>query len=138
MENLDSDPLYEGARIVPETEVIDLMPVEEDSQPPVVAPKTPIVSWPVLQTSVKEEVSSDAPGKGYYIQLGAFGKAENAHRLQEKVSTLGNAVIIPKNANGQSLLHVRMGPYKTRQEAHEMLDTVARAGYSEVRIILEE
>lgn len=75
---------------------------------------------------------------GYYVQLGAFLKSENAKQVQKKFSANATVEIVQRpNSKGQQLYHVRMGPYASQQQGSAALAKVKAAGGSDARVIHE-
>lgn len=81
--------------------------------PPVMASAAPIVAPTVITTST---ISADADA--YYLQLGAFSSLENADIFRERMTReldWNRDPIAVVNKDG--LYRVRLGPYKTRDDA---------------------
>jgi rare lipoprotein A len=82
---------------------------------PVPAPKAPTVETAVLAPEAG----------GLYLQLGAFSSVENAESFRSKMARdltwlLEPIQILPR----ESLYRVRLGPYKTRDEAQAIADKI--------------
>jgi cell division septation protein DedD len=59
--------------------------------------------------------------KPYVVQIGAFGKNENARRLKLQVSQIGFDVeIVPVKTNGRTLHAVRIVRFKSQKEAEKV------------------
>ncbi len=71
----------------------------------------------------------------YFVQAGAFSKAENADKAQKTVSAIGPVVIVVKTVGNQALTIVRAGPFETPTAARAVLDKIKKAGYPDARII---
>ena len=72
-----------------------------------------------------------------YVQIGAFQSQENAERLRKQYGAINELRIIPKqNASGQTLYHVRMGPYATNEASYKAVDALKHAG-ADPKIIRE-
>jgi rare lipoprotein A len=72
-----------------------------------------------------------------YIQAGAFGVFENAHRVQAVLAPLGSVKISTVLVNGRDLFRVRLGPLADVAQADRLLDSVIRAGYPGARVIVD-
>ena len=72
---------------------------------------------PAVQTDSPS--STPLGGNGFYLQFGAFGSAENAQALAQKLNTMiagqesGNVQV----AEGSDLFRVQLGPYPDRTQA---------------------
>ncbi|HUK60107.1 MAG TPA: septal ring lytic transglycosylase RlpA family protein [Stellaceae bacterium] len=74
---------------------------------------------------------------GIYVQAGAFSKAENATRLQAKLSNLGDVRVSGTKLNGSELYRVRIGPLPSVSDADQLLDRVVASGLPEARIVVD-
>jgi rare lipoprotein A len=72
-----------------------------------------------------------------YIQAGAFGRPENAQRLQAKLAPIGNVLVSDARVNGANLWRVRIGPLPSVDEADRVLDRVVGSGVPEARIVVD-
>lgn len=81
-------------------------------------PTTPATSQPVQ------------PGS-FVVQLGTFGKRENADRLVRDMTAKGFAAfVVPTTSNGHELYRVRVGPARDRAAAEALATELKRAGQS--------
>jgi rare lipoprotein A len=84
-----------------------------------------------------QSVSSNG-SKKIYVQAGAFGRAENAHRLSQSLRSSGPTNIVEvSTARGGSLYKVRVGPFGTAEAAKGALEEVVSAGNPDAHIITE-
>ena len=97
-------------------------------QPKPALPKKQVSAAPVVTTVV-------APG--YYVQVGAFGNAENAEKMKDKVSRFGTATIQPIVTNGKTLYRVRLGP-ENAKKALEIMDKISNSGIADPRLVEEK
>ncbi len=80
-------------------------------------------------------LSGPAPG-GYTLQVGSFVSRENAEALRGSFRTVaGGAYIVEKTLQDVTFYRVRVGVYRSRREAAEAAQILAKRGY--VPIILE-
>jgi cell division protein FtsN len=65
----------------------------------------------------------------FYVQIGAVANKEAADTLAKKVDALGFPAIVlsPRATDNKALYRVRIGPYKTRQDAQEAQAKIAAA-----------
>lgn len=80
------------------------------------SPTTPSVAQ--ARPKAKPPTTSD-PGRGLYLQVGAFGDPKNAERLRQRlVANLRQQVRVQHSASGDSALYkVRIGPFGSEGEA---------------------
>jgi DedD protein len=79
------------------------------------------------------ESGSMAPASsgGFAVQLGTFGKRENADRLVRDMTAKGfSAFVVPTNTNGHELFRVRVGPAHDRAAAEALATQLKRSGQS--------
>ncbi|MES2983568.1 MAG: septal ring lytic transglycosylase RlpA family protein [Pseudomonadota bacterium] len=77
-----------------------------------------------------------AAGGGTYVQLGAFSNETNAERLRKQFAAVEGLNISKKDKGGQTLYHVRMGPYSTLEASNTALAKAREAG-ADAKIIRE-
>jgi rare lipoprotein A len=76
--------------------------------------------------------ATPAPLDGYYVQVGAFSDLTNAHRVRDAVGAAGPVVVdVRRNASGLELFRVRVGPWRSVEEADAARRTLAAMGYRE-------
>jgi rare lipoprotein A len=101
----------------------------ETTPPPVMATAAPVVAPTVITTST---IFSDADA--FYLQLGAFSSFENADIFRERMTRELDWNRDPEwnrkpiaVANKDGLYRVRLGPYKTRDEAEAAVANVKQS-----------
>ena len=79
------------------------------------------------------ETASKGPAiqGNFAVQLGTFGKRNNANRLVRDMTAKGfTAFVVPTNTNGHELFRVRVGPTRDRAAAEALAARLKRAGQS--------
>jgi len=100
---------------------------------PLVVTKT---SLPEPQPAVVSVVQPAVTSGSHYIQVGAFGSAENAARLRDRLASLGNVQIQNVTTSSGVLLHkVRIGPIMGQQKTDAILQEVHGIGFTDAHII---
>jgi rare lipoprotein A len=82
----------------------------------------------------------DEPAQSMFIQVGAFGDADNAVSLVARLRRggIGNSFIV-SSAEGRNQLHrVRVGPLASAAEFDRISDNLRKLGVSEVRLVAED
>lgn len=74
------------------------------------------------------EGEAAAPGGPHAVQLGAFAEAGRARGLAERARDAGLGVRIVR-VEGSSLVHVRVGRYRSREAAEEERDAIRAEGF---------
>ena len=69
-----------------------------------------------------------AAAGGFVVQAGAFAAEENAKALQQRLVALGQDAWI----DSSDLYRVRMGPFRTRDEAIAVRDRLEQRGMSAI------
>lgn len=72
---------------------------------------------------------------GLFIQVGAFGREENARSLAQKLNQIGTPEVTPVTINAQTWYRVRVGPAADHSQANEMLEQIVALGLKDARII---
>lgn len=73
---------------------------------------------------------------GIYVQAGAFGVADNAQRLSQKLGSIAPAKVEAVNYNGRVLYKVKLGPLPNVREADSVLNRVLVSGHSDAIIVV--
>ena len=115
----------------------EALPAQEEQQPnPLnIVKEEPVVEpvkeeEPVAKPIVKKEPvpvktsTSTAATKGVYIQIGAFSKMPSDKYLSEITSKGYNFKLHKMNVQGKELVKVLVGPYSSRTQAQENLNSV--------------
>lgn len=117
-------------------------PVRSESLPPstptaATAPATkPEPAKPVAKPEPKPEATASKPatapaapaasGVGFAVQLGAFGQANDANALRDKVRAAGFSAFVEQVRTEKGSLHrVRVGPVANRADAEQLKAQVA-------------
>jgi rare lipoprotein A len=117
-------------------------PVAPATTPPVPAPTPGTVATPLRPAElpqprppeIETAIVSPEPA-GLYLQLGAFSSVDNAESFRAKMARELPWILEPIQLSSAAGLHrVRLGPYKTREEAQAIADKV-RASLDFVPVI---
>lgn len=74
---------------------------------------------------------------GFYVQVGSYGKSENASRAKELVTGVGEISIQQTIVNGQRVFRVKVGPYKSKKNATRALKMVKKKGFDRARVFTD-
>ena len=103
------------------------------SEPPTVEssapPKTEAPDYTfyhILQGNTPgKQAAAPRPRELYWLQVAALSNPKEADRLKAKLTLLGMDVVVQKvDSSGTQLHRVRVGPFKTEDEAMTTLDTL--------------
>jgi len=72
-----------------------------------------------------------------YVQVGAFTVPENATKLQQTISGLGQTSVVSANVNGTTFYRVRLGPLHNVTSADAMVAKARNAGYVNARTVVD-
>ena len=93
-------------------------------------PVVPVARPSNVPASTPAPTSIAKPGS-FVVQLGTFGKRENADRLARDMTAKGFAAFVtPTTSNGHELYRVRVGPTRDRASAEALAVELRRAGQS--------
>lgn len=109
-------------------------PTTQPQQEPTPAP-TIIEMEPVEPQTT---MPSSAVNGDYFVQVAAYYTYDKAEAMKDKLSHLGTVKIFKAVSNGNTLYKVRLGEFKTKEEAERVQRLVINAGISDARIILKE
>jgi len=88
--------------------------------------------------SVKDEEEFEIGQVGIFVQTGAFSQKDNAVKQKEHVSEYFNSAAITElTINAQLLYRVRVGPFKTVDEADDALSQLLLGPFQVARIVVE-
>lgn len=101
------------------------------------APESTVSAPPIKPENPPPIVASMVQGKNTYLQLGAFQNILNAERLRNQYANHKNIKIVKRaDKNGQTLYHVRIGPYSNEAEGAKQQASLQQAG-AQVKLIHE-
>lgn len=107
--------------------------VEEQTPPPAkAAEKSPAKASPSKEKTAA--VPQPAADGQFVIQAGSFAAKENAQKLASKISGMGKVNVENVQMGGKSWWRVRVGPFRDKTMADEVLDQVRGAGVPDARI----
>jgi len=73
--------------------------------------------------------TSEAPQISYFVQVGAFRTAEDAHTQRAKLALTGvDAKVTEREQGGRPLFRVRVGPFEKVEDAERAKDKLDKAG----------
>ncbi|MGE3622425.1 MAG: septal ring lytic transglycosylase RlpA family protein [Bdellovibrionales bacterium] len=131
-----------GVAAAPRSAVMaqELEPVSNTVQ---TAPKptltTPQIHEELVETRpVAEAVQVPVPATSdIYVQAGAFKVLENANRLKQNLSSIGQVQVSSAVVHGDTFYRVRIGPIASVAKADVILAKTAQAGVEKARIIVD-
>ncbi len=133
--NSESLPPPPGAKVAAERPVAGL------PGPP---PSGPVASSAIVET---EELPNPVVGvvtkvppltTRIFVQAGAYGVYQNAHRAQAMLASIGPVDISQVLIENRDLYRVRVGPIGNVDQADAVLEQVIGAGYNDARIIVAD
>lgn len=109
-------------RVAADGKTLEVVPVPGGTP----TPSAPRTSSPPRAASPASSPARPAIGSGFVVQAGAFAAIENAKLLQERLLAIGMAAWIDSG----DLHRVRIGPFRTREEAIAARDRLEARGMS--------
>jgi len=86
--------------------------------------------------SVATERKQAAPKLGWVIQVGAFGRKNNADNLYKKLTNGGmKAYVEESSKQNKTLYHVRLGPYSSKSKAQQDRDKAGKVSGLNVKVL---
>ena len=78
------------------------------------------------------------PREQLYVQVGAFGTADNAARVRARLASIGQpASVSPTGSGKQKLQRVRVGPLDSVDRADAVLNQILQAGLTDAKIVVD-
>jgi peptidoglycan lytic transglycosylase len=129
--------------------------IEETLTPPsgiaAVPAAQPVASKPAQQSIIATVTVAAAAGPqpdgkvtlvpvrrtAMFIQAGAFTNLANATRLRTRLTSFGQAQVVPAYVGTQKFFRVRLGPIASLAEADTLLAKVVASGHPEARLIVD-
>jgi rare lipoprotein A len=100
-------------------------PLRSDAPPPALAAPPAAAEMPQPRPAEVATPLVAREAAGHYLQLGAFSSVDNAEAFRARVARELPWLLEPVRVASASGLHrVRLGPYKTREEAQAIADKV--------------
>ena len=121
-------------------------PIKPPTQHPVAhAPIKPSTRHPVAHASIKQEskepeaIVADTRESDIYLQVGAFGDAENARRRFAALRSggVGNAFVLEDSSQSPVLYRVRIGPIADVVRYDMLIAQLQNLGISEAHLVTE-
>jgi cell division septation protein DedD len=81
--------------------------------------------------SAQNDPAAVAPGNGYYVQVAAVSKQEDADALVEALKKKQYPAF-SSNSQGDSFFHVQVGPYSDIKQAEDMRAKLVSDGYNPI------
>lgn len=89
----------------------------------------------VADNSVKMENKTVAEKGDFFVQVGAFSDYNKAKEMANNMKRFGKVVIHEAYLSKDGVYRVRIGAYKSRDEALQILDRVLDYGHADVSIV---
>ncbi len=127
--------LGEGTGLV---EVRALDPRKADPGPQLIEAKRPSAA-PAARESKTAPATVAHTTPGLYLQVGAFGKRENAEKLRAKLDQvkIPDIQISEDHQNQRSVYRVRIGPLASVAEADRMASSLERYGITNPHVVID-
>lgn len=118
------------------TSLVEITAISFDEAPR----KRTVVSAPVAKEPKKQEVKAPARSEStVYVQVGAFGDAENARRRFALLRSggIGNAFVLEDNSTSPALYRIRIGPIADVLQYDTLVVQLQNLGISETHLVTE-
>jgi rare lipoprotein A len=125
-----STPAPTSAQVTPDIEALMLADQAPAPAPQQVAPAAPAPlppspaladPAPVTAAATAEPATPAQARPGFYLQLGAFSRSENAEAVRQRLAASAPAVGALEVVDGGAVHRLYSGPFETRQEANQAL-----------------
>ena len=93
---------------------------------------------PVKLTPPPASVAGTTPATQIFIQVGAFRQLQNAERMRDNLSSLGQEVSLVSEPWGNGVVNcVRVGPIASMDDAQQLMDRMTAKGYRDSWLLVE-
>ncbi|MBF0438831.1 MAG: septal ring lytic transglycosylase RlpA family protein [Magnetococcales bacterium] len=82
-----------------------------------------------------EGSSSSEDWQGRFVQVGSFGRYENAQSIAQRLKKIGKAKIIKSSIGARTMYRVRFGPYATAERADKVVRALQKMKVDQAQII---
>jgi rare lipoprotein A len=106
----------------------------QSSETAVAAAETPQAE-PQMASYQAEEPEPQPRDSRHYVEIGTFQNPDNAAAAEQQFAQLGNVRVIPTTDGTAELFQVKLGPFKTTDEANYALAQAKIAGFVDARVI---
>jgi len=127
--------LGEGTGLV---EVRALDPRKTDPGPQLILAKRPSAAPAARESNSAPPIAAHTT-PGLYLQVGAFGKRENAEKLRAKLDQvkIPDIQISEDHRNQRAVYRVRIGPLASVAEADRMASSLERYGITDPHVVID-
>jgi cell division protein FtsN len=81
------------------------------------------------KTATAASASTGGDGFTYFVQVGAFGKPDDAEQQRAKLALLGfTAKVFEREQSGRTVYRVRLGPFDKKEEADAQQQKIEASG----------
>ncbi|MBF0261905.1 MAG: septal ring lytic transglycosylase RlpA family protein [Magnetococcales bacterium] len=98
-------------------------------------PDSPPSPMPRRETVHDTPWKAGGSGKDHYIQVGSFGRYENAQEVERRLRSVGKPKIIKSSIGARIMYRVRLGPFATAEQAERVERAIRKLEIGEAVII---
>ncbi|MBP2227271.1 rare lipoprotein A [Azospirillum agricola] len=97
-----------------------------------------VVEGRFVPAPVVAQMPVPAGHESLFVQIGAFGSAENVARVRARLAAIGQPAAVTATRTGkQTLQRVRVGPLDSVDRADAVLTQIIQAGLTEAKIVVD-
>jgi cell division protein FtsN len=137
-------PAASGAAPLPGVAAVPPAPARPAASAPPVSSRDPaaiLAGQPVPAPAPASSAKSTKPGAdpfSYFVQVGAFARADDAEQQRARVSLMGmTAKVSEREQSGRTVYRVRVGPYDRKTDADAAQEKLASNGVEAALVRVE-
>ena len=137
-------PAASGGALPPGVAVVPPAPARPAASAPPVSSRDPaaiLAGQPVPAPASAAAAKSTKPGAdpfSYFVQVGAFARADDAEQQRARVSLIGmTAKVTEREQSGRTVYRVRVGPYDRKADADAAQEKLASNGVEAALVRVE-
>ncbi len=105
---------------------------------PVVTAKPTTTPLPPAATPASRSTKPGADPFTYFVQVGAYGKAEDAEQQRARIGLMGMAAkVSEREQSGRTMYRVRLGPYDRKEDADAIQERLSGSGVEAALVRVE-
>jgi cell division protein FtsN len=105
---------------------------------PVTAAKPTPAPTPPASASAPRSTKPGADPFSYFVQVGAYGKPEDAEQQRARIGLMGmSAKVSEREQSGRTMYRVRLGPYERKEDADAIQERLSGSGVEAALVRVE-
>jgi cell division protein FtsN len=110
----------------------------QPTAPPAAAAKPTAAATATATAPAPKSTKPGADPFSYFVQVGAYGKPEDAEQQRARVGLMGmSAKVSEREQSGRTMYRVRLGPYERKEDADAIQERLSSSGVEAALVRVE-